>query len=148
MRRNPYSAIFLPFGAVSGSFFLLTGRRESGSVIDWSQLANGIVSWAVLGALGLLAAYIGKLMKKAGGDLAGMRTDIEKLKTSQRTQLKASIIRTCNEALERKWIYATELETLNRRAEEYRDLGGNTYVEAMVSRVNKECGIRGTVPEH
>lgn len=117
-------------------------------MIDYSQLANGVASWAVLGALGLLTAYIGRLMKKANHDLTTMCSDIEKLKTSQRTQLKSSIIRTCNEALERGWIYATELETLNRRSEEYRALGGNTYVDAMVARVNATCEIRGTIPEH
>lgn len=121
-------------------------------MIDYTQLANQIVSWAVLGLLAALTGYIGRTVKhsmaRASADINGMRSDIDKLKTSQRTQLKASIVRTCNEALERGWIYATELETLNRRSEEYADLGGNTYVDVIVGRVNRECAIRGEVPEH
>ena len=55
-------------------------------------------------------------------------------------------MRTYSEAQERGYITAIELDTLNRQAESYWALGGNSYIKALVHHANNDMEIHGTLP--
>lgn len=99
---------------------------------------NSIISGATLALLTALATYMSRGFK-------AFREEFDVLKESQRNQLKASIVRSYDEARERGFITAAELDTLNRRAESYWKLDGNSYVKAMVAHAN-QMDVRGTLP--
>ncbi len=96
----------------------------------------------------LAVAAIAWLARRMSAEMGGLKADFEAIKESQRNQLKASIVRSFNEACERGFIYATELETLNRRYDSYKELEGNSYVRAIVERANNSMEIRGEIPAH
>ena len=64
---------------------------------------------------------------------------------SQRNQLKASIVALYERAVERGYVTPMELDTANRMADSYFELGGNHYVHAVIARLN-EIEIRGEIP--
>lgn len=99
---------------------------------------NSVLSGATLAVLTALAAYMSRGFK-------AFRSEFDALKESQRNQLKASIVRSYDEARERGFITAAELDTLNRRAESYWKLDGNSYVKAIVTHAN-QMEVRGTLP--
>ena len=65
------------------------------------------------------------------------------LRDSQRNQLKASIVLSYEKACERGHITPMELDTINRMADSYFDLGGNHYVHAVIKRANEDLEIKG-----
>ena len=99
---------------------------------------NSIISGLTLAVVTALAGYCKQ-------SFAAQRREFAALKESQRNQLKASIVRTYDEARERGYITACELDTLNRRAESYWQLGGNSYVKAIMAHANS-MDVRGTLP--
>lgn len=99
---------------------------------------NTVIGGAVLAMLTGSAGYLGH-------ELRTFRTDFEVLKESQRNQLKSAIVRIYDEARERGFITAAALDTLNRLAESYWKLGGNSYIKAVVAHANA-MEVRGTLP--
>lgn len=65
------------------------------------------------------------------------------LRESQRNQLKASIVALYERATERGHITPMELDTLNRMADSYFELGGNHYIHAVIKRANDDIEIQG-----
>lgn len=98
----------------------------------------GIISGLTLAVVTALAAYVRK-------ELGDFRKEHRILLESQRNQLKASIVQIYERALERGYITAMELETLNRMADSYFALGGNHYIHAVVKQANA-MEIRGEIP--
>ena len=93
------------------------------------------------------------LITALGGVLAkafkGLQADFQTLKDSQRQQIKAQIVITYERAVQAGSITPMELDTTCRMFEAYKDLGGNTYVEALVERLKSEMPIMGErIPEH
>lgn len=72
------------------------------------------------------------------------REDWAILKESQRNQLKNQIVVRAQEAEERGWITPYGLESVMRMADSYYGLGGNSYIHAVVKRLDavpvKEAG--------
>ncbi len=101
-----------------------------------AAIVQSVLSACILGLMGYVAKRV-----------AGVRSDMGAIRDSQRNQLKASIVRSANEALAQGWIYATELETLTRRFESYSALGGNSYVATLMRHVN-DLELRGELPAH
>lgn len=99
---------------------------------------NSVISGATLAVLMAFAGYC----KRAFSD---QHREFEALKESQRNQIKASIVRTYDEARKQGWISAAELDTMNRRAESYWQLGGNSYIKAVMAHANA-MEVRGTLP--
>lgn len=65
------------------------------------------------------------------------------LRDAQRNQLKAAIVDLFERTKERGYITPMELDTLNRMADSYFQLGGNHYIHAVVKRANEELEITG-----
>lgn len=65
------------------------------------------------------------------------------LRDAQRNQLKAAIVDLYERTKERGYITPMELDTLNRMADSYFQLGGNHYIHAVVKRANEELEISG-----
>lgn len=105
----------------------------------WLTVATSVASSIMLAAITAIVGWMARKVRK-------MAIEHEALITSQRNQLKASIVRSYEEAEERGFFTALELETLNRRADSYYELGGNNYVHALMGRANS-MPIRGDIPE-
>lgn len=81
-------------------------------------------------------------------DYSDMQRSHEALVESQRTQIKNTLVHIYETARESGFIRATELEVANRLAECYYKLGGNSYISAIMKRLNTEFEIVGEIPEH
>ena len=99
---------------------------------------SSVISSLTLAAIMALTHYCRGSFKASAKEFAA-------LKESQRNQLKASIVRSYDEARERGYVTAAELDTMNRRAESYWQLGGNSYVKAIMAHANA-MEVRGTLP--
>ena len=97
-------------------------------------------------ASGLLLAIMTGLAGYTARQVHGLRGQYAALVTSQRNQLKDSIVRSYEEARARGFFTALELETLNRRADSYYELGGNNYVRALMEHANS-MPIQGEIPD-
>lgn len=93
---------------------------------------SGLISAATLA----LATYLVR-------QLHGVVKDLREIKVSQRNQLKSQVVATYERAEERGYITPMELETMNRCADSYFELGGNNYVHALVGRMNKNTPVKG-----
>lgn len=98
-----------------------------------------VISGITLAIVTALARYVHLVMKE-------MRQEWAALRESQRNQLKASIVRSYEEAQKQGFITPMELETMNRRADSYFALGGNNYVHALIDNANHKLVIRGELP--
>ena len=101
----------------------------------WLTMATSVASSVMLAAITAIVGWMARKVRK-------MAVEHEALILSQRNQLKTSIVRSYEEAEERGFFTALELETLNRRADSYYELGGNNYIHALMSRANS-MPIRG-----
>ncbi len=99
---------------------------------------NSIISGLTLAVVTALAGYVHK-------GFAAQRREFEALKESQRNQLKASIVRSYDEARAQGFVTAAELDTMHRRAESYWQLGGNSYIKAIMSHADT-MDVRGELP--
>lgn len=99
---------------------------------------NSVISGLTLAVVTGLAAYVRK-------GFSQQRSEFDALKESQRNQLKASIVRTYDEARKQGYITAAELDTMHRRAESYWQLGGNSYIHAIMSHADT-MDVRGELP--
>ena len=97
-------------------------------------------------ASGLMLALTTFMARKIASEMGTFHNEFDAIKVSQRNQLKASIVRMYSDAHERGYITAIELDTLNRQAESYWALGGNSYVKALVHHANNDMEIHGTLP--
>nr|WP_314638643.1 hypothetical protein [uncultured Olsenella sp.] len=104
----------------------------------FSPALPGIVSGLTLAVVTALSTFVAR-------ELSGFRHNYRILLEAQRNQLKSSIVETFERSQRRGHITAMELETLNRRAESYFDLGGNNYIHALVEQAN-DMQIRGSIP--
>lgn len=101
------------------------------------QAAPGVISGISLAVVAWIARQLSKLAKRFGA-----------LEKSQRNQLKAQIVAVYECSKERGYITPMELETVNRRADSYFDLGGNHYIHAVMKRLNEDMEIKGEeIPE-
>lgn len=100
-----------------------------------------IISGITLAVVTAFASFASKQFKRLNAEYGA-------LVSSQRNQLKASIVRSYEEAVERGYITAMELETLNRRADSYAALHGDTYIETIRKRANTSLEIRGNIPPY
>lgn len=67
---------------------------------------------------------------------------------SQRTQIKWQIVDIYQQANAQKYITPLELDVVNKLFENYVELNGNTYVDAIVQKCNKTLPIQGeAIPE-
>lgn len=98
---------------------------------------SGLISAATLA----VATWLVKQLKE-------LATDFATLKESQRNQLKNTIVHVYEVSEERGYITPMELETCNRNADSYFDLGGNNYVHAIMYRLNNDMPIRGGAIPH
>jgi bisphosphoglycerate-dependent phosphoglycerate mutase len=99
---------------------------------------NSVISGLTLAVVTALAGYCKQ-------SFAAQRREFEALKESQRNQLKASIVRSYDEARRQGFITAAELDTMHRRAESYWQLGGNSYIHAIMSHADT-MEVRGELP--
>ena len=99
---------------------------------------NSIISGLTLAVVSALAGYCRR-------SFAAQRREFDALKESQRNQLKASIVRSYDEARERGFVTAAELDTMHRRAESYWQLGGNSYIHAIMAHADT-MEVRGELP--
>lgn len=99
---------------------------------------NSVISGLTLAVVTGLAAYVRK-------GFTQQRSEFDALKESQRNQLKASIVRTYDEARKQGFITAAELDTMHRRAESYWQLGGNSYIHAIMQHADT-MDVRGELP--
>ena len=99
-----------------------------------------IMSGITLAAVTVFASFAARQFKR-------INLEYDALVCSQRNQLKASIVRSYEEAESKGFITAMELETLNRRADSYAVLHGNTYIEAIRAHANN-MEIRGSIPPY
>lgn len=72
-----------------------------------------------------------------------MAAEHKALTDSQRNQLKSQIVGIYLAAKARGYITPVELDTLNRLADSYFELGGNHYIHTIVRRANHELQIVG-----
>lgn len=72
-----------------------------------------------------------------------MAAEHKALTDSQRNQLKSQIVGIYLAAKTRGYITPVELDTLNRLADSYFELGGNHYIHTIVRRANHELQIVG-----
>lgn len=98
-----------------------------------------VISGITLAIVMALARYVHQVMHE-------MRSEWAALRESQRNQLKASIVRSYEEAQKQGFITPMELETMNRRADSYFALGGNNYIHALLENANHKLSIRGELP--
>ncbi len=99
---------------------------------------NSIISGLTLAAITALAGYVHKGFER-------QRLEFDALKESQRNQLKASIVRSYDEARRQGFVTAAELDTMHRRAESYWQLGGNSYIETIMRHADS-MEVRGELP--
>ena len=64
-----------------------------------------------------------------------------------RNDLKAHIVALYQRCLDKAYITAMELDSLNRMADSYFRLGGNHYVHAIVRHANEDIEVRGELPQ-
>lgn len=109
----------------------------------------GVVDALALAALPSMISGVGvALMALVSKRLTRMvretREDWAILKESQRNQLKNQIVVRAQEAEGRGWITPYDLESVMRMADSYYGLGGNSYIHAVVKRLDavpvKEAG--------
>ena len=100
-----------------------------------------IISGITLAVVTAFASFVSKQFKR-------LNVEYGALVSSQRNQLKASIVRSYEEAVARGFITAMELETLNRRADSYAALHGDTYIETIRHHANTSIEIRGSIPPY
>ena len=99
---------------------------------------NSVISGLTLAVVTGLAAYVHKGFQR-------QHSEFDALKESQRNQLKASIVRSYDEARKQGYVTAAELDTMHRRAESYWQLGGNSYIHAIMSHADT-MEVRGELP--
>ena len=104
-------------------------------------MLSTIISGLTLAAVTAFASYTGRQFKN-------INAEYNALVSSQRNQLKASIVRSYEEAVAHGFITAMELETLNRRADSYAALHGDTYIETIRTHANTALEIRGSIPPY
>ena len=100
-----------------------------------------IISGLTLAAITAFASFTSRQFKRIGAEY-------DALVSSQRNQLKASIVRIYEDALAQGYITAMSLETLNRQADSYAVLHGDTYIETIRSHANTGLEIRGSIPPY
>lgn len=96
---------------------------------------------------GLTLAVVTGLAGYLGRQLHDIRKEYSAVISAQRSQLKASIVRSYEEAVARGYITAMELDTLNKRADNYALLHGDTYIETIRAHANT-LDIHGSIPEY
>lgn len=101
----------------------------------WEALPT-IISAVTLGIVGFVAKRVIEFMRV-------FKSQHEVLLESQRNQLKASIVGTYEECVERGHITPMELETVNREFDSYKALGGNHYVHSLIRRLDEEVPVCG-----
>lgn len=79
--------------------------------------------------------------------IEAMAAEHKALTDSQRNQLKSQIVAIYLGAKARGYITPVELDTLNRLADSYFELGGNHYIHTIVKRANHELQIVGETIE-
>ena len=99
---------------------------------------NSVISGLTLAVVTGLAAYVHKGFQR-------QHAEFDALKESQRNQLKASIVRSYDEARKQGYVTAAELDTMHRRAESYWQLGGNSYIHAIMQHADT-MEVRGELP--
>lgn len=104
-------------------------------------------SWVPAVISGLTLAAITGMCAWLRGFAREMRSEWCAMRTSQRQQLKMSIVRAYEEAAAQGYVKATVLETILRQFEAYQDLDGNSYVATIVEHA-KALPIRGELPPH
>lgn len=123
------------YSVFTASYYVLLKPR---GYMEISWLPS-VISGITLAIVTALARYVHLVMKE-------MRQEWAALRESQRNQLKASIVRSYEEAQRNGYITPMELETMNRRADSYFALGGNNYVHALIDNANHKLVIRGELP--
>ena len=101
-------------------------------------MLSTVISGLTLAAVTALASYVAKRLN-------AINDEYDALVSSQRNQLKASIVRIYEEALRQGYITAMMLDTLNRQADSYARLHGNTYIETIRNHANSMT-IKGSLP--
>ena len=104
-------------------------------------MLSTVISGITLAAVTAFAACVSKQFRN-------INAEYNALVSSQRNQLKASIVRSYEEAVARGYITAMELDTLNRRADSYAALHGDTYIETIRAHANTGLEIRGSIPPY
>lgn len=99
-----------------------------------------VISGLTLAAITGMCAYLRSFAHE-------MWTQWGAMKTSQRQQLKMSIVRAYEEAVAQGFIRATVLETMLRQFEAYAELDGNSYVATIVEHA-KQLPIQGELPPY
>lgn len=106
-----------------------------------ATVAVGLMAKIAKGFKGFSEEHSQLLSMKASID--DMAKEHRALMDSQRNQLKSQIVNIYLTAKERGYITPMELDTLNRLADSYFELGGNHYIHTIVRRANHELQIVG-----
>lgn len=112
-------------------------------------ILTSVLSGLALSAIIGVTRHFNKIVKDFQQRNKEFHDEFSELKESQRNQIKAQIVSTYNNAVARGFITHMELETANRLADSYFALGGNNYIHAVMSKLNKEIPVSGEqIPSH
>ncbi|MCI9495960.1 MAG: hypothetical protein HFJ67_10045 [Adlercreutzia mucosicola] len=89
------------------------------------------------------AALLGVVAKLAK-ELRGFMAEHRMLLDNARNDNKSHLVATYQRVKERGYVEPIELESANRLYDSYRDLGGNSYIEAIMHDLNNNTPIVGT----
>lgn len=96
----------------------------------------------------IISAVCLGLMSWTAVKLKKMLNEFNVLKTSQRNQLKMAIVEKYEKANERGYITPMSLDIVNNSSVSYFELGGNSYVSALLKRMNEDMDVHGIpIPE-
>lgn len=99
-----------------------------------------IISAAVLA----VAAKTARVVKGLATDYRAFMEEHRKLLDNARNDNKSHIVAVYERGKERGYLTPMEHETVNRLFDSYRELGGNSYIEAVMYDINHSTEIVGT----
>ena len=91
-----------------------------------------VVSALILGIVGWTAKKLSSLSRR-----------FEILEESQRNQIKSQIVSVYEATVDRGYITPMQLDCVNRLNDSYNGLNGNTYIGAIVHRMNYDTKVKG-----
>lgn len=107
-----------------------------------------MIDLIIKAAPAIISAVCLGLMSWTATKMAGVLKEFKVLKQSQQDQLKAAIVEKYETVQERGYITPLSLDTVNRMADSYFELGGNHYIHALLKHMNEDMEIRGVpIPE-
>lgn len=120
-------------------FAVLLAGKEILTVVDWykNRGKNRFKAEEALEKQQEQMAEIIELQKSQKAEMKSMNDKIEMLITSDKNDIKAWIVDKYHEVMEKEAIDTYELDLLERRYQDYKQEGGNSYIEELVLEMRK-----------